>query len=221
MAASQYQIRLCDNLDCRLRYPVVEGHPFGYGCPNCGGDTHIVHTQELVLEPEWEVSSQPFSTVSALLENIRSAWNVGSMMRTAESAGLRHVYLGGITPTPRSKKVLKTSLGSERIVPWSHHNNSPQLVEQLKEQGSRILALETSPSSESIFDAANTLNDSPLLLVVGNEVSGIDPEIIGQSDRLMAIPMRGYKKSLNVAVAFGIAVAVISNLRSRSGSRDL
>jgi 23S rRNA (guanosine2251-2'-O)-methyltransferase len=211
LAPGFYQIRLCENPKCMLRYPVVEEQPVGQACPRCGADTQVVHTKKLVSEAAVQGEIPTHRRIYALLDNLRSAWNVGSIIRTAEGAGFAHLYLGGITPTPQSRKVLKTSLGAERSLSWSQHNNSLRQVERLKSQGYLIWALENVPGSVPIFETVKKLYDAPRVLVVGNEVCGIDPDILRQSDRLLAIPMQGLKKSLNVAVAFGIAAALLAN----------
>ncbi len=145
--------------------------------------------------------------VDALLDNVRSALNVGSIFRTAEGLGVHHIYLGGITPTPESPNVRKASLGAERSLSWSHHPNGLNLIGALKKRGYRIRVLENLPNSQPLGAAAIVRKlPSPLLLVVGNEVTGVDPAILELADDLVCIPMSGQKMSLNVATAFAIAV---------------
>jgi tRNA G18 (ribose-2'-O)-methylase SpoU len=144
-----------------------------------------------------------------LLDNIRSAWNVGSMLRSADGAGVRRVHLCGISPTPDNPKTFKTALGAETAVYWSYHPNSLNAANALKSQGLRLWALEGGPGATSIFQAVRTLDSRPIALVVGNEVSGIDPELLSSCEQVVSIPMAGYKRSLNVAIAFGIAVYIL------------
>jgi len=143
--------------------------------------------------------------LAVLLDNIRSAWNVGSMFRAADGAGLRHLYLCGLSATPENEKVAKTALGSELAVPWSHHMDGVQLCRELKAAGYRIWALEGGDRAEDLYQMGIP-KEQPLLLVVGNELSGVDPGILAECERVVCLPMSGQKGSLNVAVAFGIAV---------------
>lgn len=144
-------------------------------------------------------------TVEALLDNIRSCFNVGSMFRAADGSGLSHIHLCGLSPTPDNPKVSKTALGAEISVPWTQHLDGLTAVNLLKQRSYRIWGLEGGPRSQSLFSLGRLLAGSPILLVVGNEVSGIDPGILDLCDRVISIPMEGFKRSLNVAVAFGIA----------------
>jgi tRNA G18 (ribose-2'-O)-methylase SpoU len=145
--------------------------------------------------------------VEALLDNIRSIYNVGSIFRTADGAGVRRLHLCGITPTPAHPKVAKTALGAEQAVPWRAYNNAIDAVMGLKEEGFVVLALEEGVEEEkpSFLEKLGFSPDAPILLVVGNEIAGIDPGVLALADRCLAIPMRGVKRSLNVATAFGIA----------------
>lgn len=138
-----------------------------------------------------------------LLDNIRSAWNVGSIFRSADGFGFVHAYLCGITPTPENEAVTKTSLGAEDSVPWSHHKDAVRLVKGLKKEGYSICALEEDARAGSIHDAS--ISTQPMLLIVGSEVTGVDPELLDLCDRIYYIPMRGEKKSFNAAIAFSIA----------------
>lgn len=144
--------------------------------------------------------------VEALLDNIRSTYNVGSMFRTADGAGLRRLYLCGVTPTPGNPKIVKTALGAEGVISWSYNRNGLDMALALKEKGMRLWALESTSRAVSLFSDGDIVQGPPILLVVGNELSGVDPEILDACDRIVAIPMQGHKQSLNVAIAFGIAV---------------
>jgi tRNA G18 (ribose-2'-O)-methylase SpoU len=143
--------------------------------------------------------------VEALLDNIRSAWNVGAMFRTADGAGLRRLHLCGVTPTPDNPKISKTALGAEFAVPWIFQPDGLQTACDLKSQGYRLWGLEGGEDAISIFKAAQGLDHRPVALVVGNEVAGIDPGILAECECVVAIPMQGFKRSLNVAIAFAIA----------------
>jgi tRNA G18 (ribose-2'-O)-methylase SpoU len=163
--------------------------------------------------PRWERPSPtlpPTGTiVEGLLDNIRSVYNVGSILRTADGAGLTHLHLCGITSPPTHPKVAKTALGAELSVAWSQHRNGLDTAVALQEQGCQLWAIEDSPQAESLFAVPAPASSERIVLVVGNEIAGIDPEILARCDRVLQIPMQGHKKSLNVATAFGIAAYAV------------
>lgn len=144
-----------------------------------------------------------------ILHNIRSAENVGSILRTADAVGVSCVYLCGITPAPVDRfgrpntKVLKTSLGAEESVMWEQREDTKELLEELKARGVHLIALEQSP--QSVDYTTVTLN-AESALVVGSEVDGVGEDLLALCDRVIDIPMRGKKESLNVSVATGIAL---------------
>lgn len=206
---SSYQIRLCENPSCGLRYPCLAEHPFGERCPACNAATRIILERPLI--PESMAAPNPRQSTSrrfeALLDNIRSAWNVGAIFRTAECLGVQKLYLCGITPTPQNDTVSKTSLGAEKLVEWIKTPNAVPLALQLKAQGFQLWALEQEQRSQPIHHISPSQIEpsQPIVLIVGNEVTGVDPELLDLSDKIIHIPMRGKKRSLNVEVAFGIA----------------
>ena len=157
-----------------------------------------------------------------ILHNIRSAYNVGSIFRTADGAGVSKIYLCGITPTPTTRtalaravlvnsKVSKTALGAEKTVPWEYHKQIGKLLKQLRDDGLWLIALEQTKNSKNIFSYKPPKNKN-IALVVGNEVHGLK-KILSYADRILEIPMYGKKESLNVAVATGIALYQIINLK--------
>ena len=141
--------------------------------------------------------------MAVLLDNIRSAWNVGSILRSADGFGFEHAYCCGITPTPENEAVTKTSLGAEDSVTWSYHKDAVRLVKGLKKEGWKVYALEEDERAVEIRKEKGGKQRS--VLIVGNEVTGVDPELLDLCDAIYFIPMRGEKKSFNVAIAFGIA----------------
>jgi tRNA G18 (ribose-2'-O)-methylase SpoU len=148
---------------------------------------------------------------SALLEDIRSMWNVGSMFRTADGAGFSQLYLCGITAYPPRKELAKTSLGAEDSVSWQYFPNSFSVLKTLKKQGVFVLGLEHDKNSISLSKAVlSSVIKKPLCLVVGNEVNGISHEVRNICNLICHIPMKGIKESLNVAVAFGVAAYMLS-----------
>lgn len=137
-----------------------------------------------------------------LLNNIRSLHNVGAMFRTADGAGFDKIICGGFSPTPEDQRITKVALGAENAVLWEHSEYLENAIDELKEKGFLICALET--GGEDLFSAKMTNHN--VALVVGHEVEGISPEILKKCDRIFTIPMRGIKESLNVSVAGGIAL---------------
>lgn len=152
----------------------------------------------------------------AILENIRSVHNVGSIFRTADAAGIERVVLCGLTPKPidRFKRVrddfAKTALGAEKSVAWEYEQTAADAVRRLKEEGWRIVALEQTEKSKNVFESDAT-DKKKIALVVGNEVEGVSAGILEEADEIVEIPMRGAKESLNVSVAFGIAAYALTN----------
>ena len=200
------QIRQCEDPRCRFRFPWTAHDPPALRCPRCGAPVDIVHT----LPPRAEAGEREYSALdgpplTALLDNVRSAFNVGSIFRCADGAGVAHLYLCGVTPTPAHPKVAKTALGAEQSVGWSHHANAVDLARQLKAEGELLWALEDGPAAQSLAEVAPPAG-ADVILVVGNEVTGVDPGLLALCERTVAIPMWGVKRSLNVAVAFGVAV---------------
>jgi tRNA G18 (ribose-2'-O)-methylase SpoU len=164
--------------------------------------------------------TSPSSSLEAMLDNIRSAWNVGSMFRTADGLGIRRLHLCGLTPTPENAKVIKTSLGGERNVAWRYYRDGVAAATALVAQGYRLWALERHPGAQPLAGASRHLPGPPIVLVVGNEVCGVDPGILEQCERVVYIPMSGVKHSFNVAVAFGIAAHVLDHAdRQITGER--
>jgi 23S rRNA (guanosine2251-2'-O)-methyltransferase len=204
---SSYQTRRCSAAACGLRFPVAEGLTLGDRCPHCGaatdreGDLYQTHgARELEGDPP------PTGPVlEVLLDNVRSLRNVGAIFRSADGVGVRHIHLGGFTPTPAHPKMAKTALGAEKSVPWTHHPDGALAAERLLSAGHRLWALEGGPRASSLFAAPTPPASAPLVLVLGHEVSGVDPRILDLCEAVVRLPMIGHKGSLNVAVAFGVA----------------
>ncbi|HET9913255.1 MAG TPA: TrmH family RNA methyltransferase, partial [Anaerolineales bacterium] len=207
MPETSYEIRICAS--CGLRYPLVQGHPFGTRCPACMGDTRVALSRQLVAEPGPVPHSgrktERRRDIAVLLDNIRSAWNVGSILRSADGFGFTHAYLCGITPTADNEAVTKTSLGAEDSVPWSYHRDAVRLVKGLKAEGWKVYALEEDGRSQPLIQLPSASSPHLAVLIVGNEVTGVDPGLLDLCDEVFYIPMLGEKKSFNVAIAFGIA----------------
>jgi tRNA G18 (ribose-2'-O)-methylase SpoU len=142
--------------------------------------------------------------VYGLLDNIRSLYNVGSIFRTSDGALLRKLFLCGFTPSPPKKEIEKTSLGAVDSIPWEAVEDPVEGVRRARAGGARICVLEQTTASVPYHSVRK--GDFPLCLVVGNELTGVSPEVIREADLAIEIPMYGSKQSLNVAVAYGIAL---------------
>jgi len=184
-----------------------------YYCPKCGAKTFIAervfteskhHSRD--IEPIKDFELIP------VLDNIRSAYNVGSIIRTCEGLGIGQIVLCGITPTPLSGKVKKTALGASSSIKWEHQNNCVKYIIKMKSRGYSLLALENMCDSINILNFRKSQVQGKIILVIGNEKSGVDPAILRISDFTVSIPMAGKKESLNVSVAAGIAVFHLFNL---------
>jgi 23S rRNA (guanosine2251-2'-O)-methyltransferase len=136
-----------------------------------------------------------------ILDNIRSALNVGAIFRTCDGAGVSKLYLCGITPYPPHNRIPKTALGAVEFVNWERRTSTLELITELKSAGYQIWAIEQAPTTESYF----TQNPpQKLALIFGNEISGVDPQVLATCDKVIEIPMFGQKNSLNVATTVGI-----------------
>jgi len=215
-----FQIRQCTRAECRFRFPVTPEDRIGHACPMCGGPVQVLIEQPLSPETDQAKPPAPARALSILLDNVRSTFNVGSIFRTADGAGVTHIYLCGITPTPRHPKLLKTALGAEQAIAWSQHNNALDLACHLQAQGATLLALEDGPTAQSLFTDALSAHAGPIVLIVGNEITGVDPGLLAICDRVLAIPMWGVKRSLNVATAFGIAIYELRRQLTQKGRNE-
>lgn len=150
------------------------------------------------------ISSVKKLPVYVILNSIRSNYNVGSIFRTSDGAMIEKLYLCGYTPHPPKKEILKTALGATESVKWEYVKDPLNVIKELKSKGIKICALELTEKSKPYYEL--TKNDFPLALVVGNEISGVSQEILDHCDFAIEIPQYGIKQSLNVAVAYGVAV---------------
>jgi len=146
-----------------------------------------------------------------ILDNIRSAHNVGSAFRTADGAGVEKIYLLGTTASPRDRfgrevtEIKKTSLGASEMVPWEHIDNedTEKLLARLKDEGCELVAVEQTPSSISLYDF---MPAEKTCYIFGNEIDGVGQDILDKVDKAIEIPMKGQKESLNVSVTVGIVL---------------
>jgi tRNA G18 (ribose-2'-O)-methylase SpoU len=141
--------------------------------------------------------------IYTIVENVRSLHNVGAIFRTADGAGIAKLYLTGITGKPPDRQIHKVALGAENHVPWEYHKDGIALANQLKQQKIQLIVLEEAENSRPYSEAEFKF---PLCLVVGHEYDGVSKEMLALADQVIHIPMSGSKISLNVSVAYGIAV---------------
>lgn len=140
-----------------------------------------------------------------ILDNIRSAANVGAIFRIADSLGIKKLHLCGITAVPPSKEIQKTALGATESVNWSYHETTEEVVHHLLDSGVLVVGLEQTDNSIAL-DKCSIPSTADVALVVGNEVEGVQKHVLQVCSLIVEIPQHGMKKSLNVSVATGIAV---------------
>ena len=137
-----------------------------------------------------------------VVDNIRSLENIGSIFRTADALGVSKIFLCGISGKPPHEKISKTALGAEKNIPFEYYSMTWRLLEKLKKENFFIVALEQSKKS---IVYTKLKPKFPMALIIGNEVKGISKKTLEKADKVIHLPMKGQKESLNVSVAFGIA----------------
>jgi 23S rRNA (guanosine2251-2'-O)-methyltransferase len=167
-------------------------------------------TQKLSMDDLNRITPEEFkqsnkTPVIAVLENIRSAYNVGSVFRTADAFLLEAIYITGYTCTPPHKEIKKTALGAEETVAWTHFENAALAIENLKNQGYKVYAVEQVVNSIMLNDISFSTTEK-IAVVFGNEVSGVEVETIKLCDGCIEIPQFGTKHSLNIATAAGVVL---------------
>lgn len=143
--------------------------------------------------------------IIAVLENIRSAYNVGSVFRTADAFLLEGIYITGYTCTPPHKEIKKTALGAEDTVGWQHFLHATAAIEQLKIDGYTVFAIEQAEDSIALQQVNFTAIEK-VAVVFGNEVTGVEQATIALCDGVIEIPQLGMKHSLNIATAAGVVL---------------
>ena len=139
--------------------------------------------------------------VSILLDQVRSLYNVGAFFRLSDAAGIRKLYLCGITAHPPKRALSKTALGAEATVAWEHHWDPLPLVERLRDEGHELVVVETAARAIDLFEWQPRF---PVCVVFGHEVEGVRREVAERCDVQVRVPMLGRKHSLNVSVAGGV-----------------
>jgi 23S rRNA (guanosine2251-2'-O)-methyltransferase len=215
MSAASFQIRLCQNPACAMRFPLVAGQSPSERCPRCLAETVMVAEYPLAHEPAKPADTAAPPGPVALLDNIRSAWNVGAIFRSADGFGFSGLHLCGITPTPENESVQKTSLGAEKNLPWQYHPNALLAARELIRDEYSLFALELTADALPLTELVSLPRPEKVALVLGGEVCGVDPQLLSLCQNKLYIPMRGQKRSFNVAVAFAVAAYEITLQASR------
>jgi 23S rRNA (guanosine2251-2'-O)-methyltransferase len=179
-------------------------------CYLCG--MRKLSMDELNRKSVQEFKESPKIPVIAVLENVRSAHNVGSVLRTADAFLLEAVYTTGYTAHPPHKEISKTALGADESVTSKHFANAAEAITELKEQGYKVLAIEQAENSHQLHQFLLAEGEK-LAVVFGNEVSGVEQSTILLCDGCIEIPQLGMKHSLNISVAAGIVLWEIVRTR--------
>jgi 23S rRNA (guanosine2251-2'-O)-methyltransferase len=169
-----------------------------------------VGAKRISLEETKLVKRNP---IYVICDNIRSIYNVGSVFRTSDAALIQKLYLTGYTPHPPRQEIEKVALGATDAVPWEYIKNPMDAINELRKNRVKIAALEIAESSRNYTEINK--NDFPLCLILGNELTGVSNELIEMSDFSVEIPQYGFKHSMNVSVAYGIAVFEMVRVMSR------
>jgi tRNA G18 (ribose-2'-O)-methylase SpoU len=168
------------------------------------GHRKLLNSELGRISPEEYRLRQPGGVV-LVLDNIRSAHNVGSAFRTADAFGIDRIYLCGICACPPSAEIHKSALGAEQSVPWEHCDDTLAALQSLREQGYTLVSVEQSEGSVSL-DAFVREPGRKYAVVFGNEVDGVQQGAVDLSDMVLEIPQWGTKHSLNVSVAVGVVL---------------
>ena len=159
---------------------------------------------ELNLKTVAEFKQSDKLPIIVILENIRSAYNVGSVFRTADAFLLQEIYLCGYTAYPPHKEIRKTALGAEETVAWKHCKNIEEAIAEIRLAGYKIYAVEQAVDSWTLGSFA--VEDDKIAVIFGNEVTGVEQSTIALCDGVIDIPQLGMKHSLNVATAAGVVL---------------
>jgi len=143
--------------------------------------------------------------ICIILDNVRSANNIGSVFRTSDAFIVDKIFLCGITATPPNKEIHKTALGSTESVAWEYHENTTKVIEQLKEDNWTIVSIEQVENSVTL-DNFSIDPEKKYAIILGNEVKGIDQDVVNASDYCIEIEQLGTKHSLNISVCAGIVI---------------
>lgn len=161
--------------------------------------------EELGRKSVAEFQVSPKFPVIAVLENIRSAYNVGSVFRTADAFLIQAIYIVGYSAFPPHKEIRKTALGAEETVDWKHFRTTEEAIKDLRAQGYKIWAAEQTSESRMLQDFSGELKEG-VAIIFGNEVTGVESSTLALCDGSLEIPQLGMKHSLNIATAAGVVL---------------
>ena len=200
----------CTNPECNFRFPLPSNLRKSIDfCPKCKSPIRVQEQADSDKEMNLRIEKNNRPPLYVLLDNIRSTYNVGSIFRSADGAGVDKIYVCGVSPSPDHPRIAKTALGAEYSVDWEYCPNALVTAKMLSERGCILSALEVGSGAVPVFNADFPVLNKTNVLVIGNEISGIDSEILPLCSYKLWIPMAGYKRSLNVACAFSIAVYIL------------
>lgn len=160
---------------------------------------------ELERVSEEAFKQQKKFPVTVILNDIRSLNNIGSFFRTADAFNVEKIYLCGITANPPHRDIQKTALGATETVVWDYRQSISDLVKEMKNDGMTICSIEQTEKTTFLQDVPN-LKEEKFALIFGNEVNGVDQDVIDLSDYILEIPQFGTKHSLNVSVCAGVVL---------------
>jgi tRNA G18 (ribose-2'-O)-methylase SpoU len=174
----------------------------------------LSHNDIKKIKPSIEkVKGKKRMPIYALLDNIRSLYNVGAIFRTSDAILLEKLYLCGITGYPPRKEISKTALGAEGLVPFEYREDAVSAIKELKKKGVKIIAVELAHGSKPYCEIKYKF---PVCFVFGHEVEGVSDEVMALVDYAIEVPMLGRANSLNVATCYGIVVyEALKQLRSK------
>ena len=164
-----------------------------------------ITNQELGRPSVEEFAAMEKLPIVVVLDNVRSAQNVGAFFRTGDAFGVERIALCGITATPPSREIHKSSLGAEFTVAWEYYGSTAQAVAQLKEQGYTLLAIEQVEGAV-MLNCLAVDRSKKYALVFGNELSGVEQTVVDMCDGAIEIPQVGTKHSINVSVCGGVVM---------------
>lgn len=166
---------------------------------------HKLTTEEMQRLTVEEFRASEKLPLTVVLDNVRSLNNIGSVFRTSDAFRVAHIALCGITATPPHREIHKTALGAEESVEWSYHEEAVACVRGLKEKGYRVYAVELAHDSLKL-GTDEVATDKPVAIVFGNEIDGVQEEVMELCDGYLEIPQAGTKHSLNVSCAAAIVI---------------
>ncbi|MFC1463064.1 RNA methyltransferase, partial [Verrucomicrobiota bacterium] len=193
--ADDLRRQVTENMSLPLLYGLVVPIEREHGRTNITDEDFVVTTDDA---PVSAVSTMP---VCVVVDNVRSAFNVGGVFRSGECLGVERIHLCGYTATPDNEKVSRSALGAEKLIPWTHHNTARAALESISGESRSLVALET---AENCAPPHETGFSFPCAIIVGNERFGLGRDILNAADHVVRIPTYGRKNSLNVVSAFTV-----------------